>query len=291
MNAKAEDYIVTNDDVKTAGAISYWRLSGDTRLAALEAAWRAEGLDEKLLPGEPSAEVALRRSVSAQESSTRRSFKIRGGDFAGGWGLVEVNTRDGHVNTTELLRAKWDAGNQRIDIDSNYGQLRYDVYDRFPVERASLAPADISAWLIKLANGKSATSLRDSGGIYFVPRGHVEFWRQVGRAVEKCGHKVFKIPALHNTEAVEAILDAITTEANAEVEAIENDLEKIGDEAPGKRALDSRATRCRDLLKKVAEYEALLGVRLPEIQQRVEDLSSAVATAALAATGALSNAA
>jgi hypothetical protein len=291
MNAKAEDFIVTKDDVKTAGAISYWRLSGDTRLAALEAAWRAEGLDEKLLPSEPSPEVALRRSVGAQESSTRRSFKIKGGDFAGGWGLVEVDTSGGHVQTYELLRARWDAGNQRIDIDTNHHGLNTEVLNRFPVERASLAPADISSWLIKLANGKSATSLRDSGGIYFVPRGHVDFWRSVGRAVEQCGHKVFKIPALHNTEAVEAILDAITTEANAEVEAIEADLEKIGDEAPGKRALDSRATRCRDLLKKVAEYETLLGVRLPEIQARVEDLSSAVATAALVREGALSNAA
>lgn len=291
MNAKAEDYIVTNDDVKTAGAISYWRLSGDTRLADLTAAWAAEGLDEKLLPGEPSPEVALRRAVGAQESSTRRSFKIKGGDFAGGWGLVEVDTSLGHVQTYELLRAKWDAANQRIDIDASGHGLRNDVYDRFPVERASLAPADISSWLIKLANGKSATSLRDSGGIYFVPRGHVDFWRSVGRAVEKCGHKVFKIPALHNTEAVEAILDAITTEANAEVEAIEADLEKIGDDAVGKRGLASREKRCSELLKKVAEYEALLGVRLPEIQQRVEDLSSAVATAALAAAGVLSNAA
>jgi hypothetical protein len=287
-NTKSSNFIVTNTD--TAGAISYWRLSGDTTLAKLTQAWQAEGLDAALLPSEPSAEVAIRRAVVSQESANRKAFKIKGGDFNGGWGLVEVDTKDGHVNTTELIRARWDVGYQIIRTDINTlsvetSKISNEIQAAFRAARVTLASTDIGGWLVKLADGKAATSLRDSGGIYFVPRPNVAFWEQVARAIQAAGeHRVFRIPALHCDEAVEAILDSITREARDAAEEIEAELAARTEESGiGDRALASRKVRCEKLLDKIRSYETLLGVKLPEIQTRIEGLAGSVVAAALAA--------
>jgi len=287
-NTKSSNFIVTNTD--TAGAISYWRLSGETTLAKLTQAWQAEGLDPKDLPSEPSAEVALRRAIVAQESATRKAFKIKGGDFNHGWGLVDVITTDGHVTTSELIRVRWDASNQSVVLDDSNltvsSKIDSEIRDAFQAARVTLASTDIGSWLVKLADGKAATSLRDSGGIYFVPRPNVSYWERVARAVQAAGeHRVFRIPALHCDEAVEAILDSITREASDAAEEIEAELVERAttEDGIGDRALESRKARCVKLLDKIRSYETLLGVKLPEIQARIEGLAGSVAAAALAA--------
>lgn len=272
--------IIATEETKTAGAISYWRLGGETSLAKLTLEWQAVGLDPNLLPGNPSAEVCLRRAVGAVESPTRKSLKIRGGDFQGGWALVEIDTTDGHVKTQEILRAKIEGAATRIECFGE--ELANIVLDRFAALRVELAATDISAWLTKLAKDKgTATSLRESGGVYFVPRAQVEFWSKVAQALQASGaHKVFRIPAMRSEEAVAAILDAVEQEAAKLVQEVEADLE---DDKLGSRALDSRKERCDAMLAKIRTYEQLLGVKMVALQGKVEGLAVNVVAASLAA--------
>ncbi len=92
---------------------------------------------------------------------------------------------------------------------------------------------------------------------------------------------MFEVPALKSSEAVDAILDAIATEAKDEIAkleaALENDM--------GKRGLHNRSERAGAMLEKLKAYEALLGKGVETIGQRLVDLQIELSTAALAAGG------
>jgi hypothetical protein len=291
MTTHTADYVVTPDSEATAGAISYWRLSGSLALSRLEVAWKAAGLDLALLPSSPEPEVALRRAVAAQQARRRL---VRPLAKRGAWVIKdEAVASDGTDTTYETVaRVFFDGGVtfpariERVEApDVVFDTVAEGIRAAYYQHRSELQPEDVSVWLVKLAKGQSAVSLRDAGGIYFVPRPAVEFWRQVAGALQAAaeGHHVFRIPALRNDEAIDAILDAITVEAEAEAAAIEADLTAEGDQALGERALATRTKRCAQVLAKVSSYEGLLGVKLETIRERVERLQADVSAASLLA--------
>jgi hypothetical protein len=281
----SESIFVAPEASETAGAISYWRLSGNVELAALALAWAGQGLDKDLLPAQPGDEVALGRAVRDQAGKRR---VVRPLGKRGAWVIKDeaVAASGDDVVHTRVCTVKFESGSAAIEP----GEVPSDVFEAtaaairagFRQARVELAPEDISGWLIALARDRAAVSLRDSGGIYFVPRTGVEFWRKAVKAIESVGaHRIFQIPALKNSEAIDAILDAVTNETRAAAEAIEAELVAEGDDALGARALKTRAEACGSLLSKVEAYENLLGVKLPALVTRIEDLRAGVAAAAL----------
>lgn len=291
------EYIVTPESNETAGCISYWRLSGPLSLTVLRAAWEAAGLDSQLLPESPEPEVALRRAVVEQQARRRL---VRPLAKRGAWVIKdEAVTGDGSDTSYETVaRIHFDSGAWygRVPVRIEKAEAPDAVFDKvdgaireaYTRHRAELQPEDVSAWLVKLAKGQAAVSLRDAGGIYFVPRPAMEFWRRAVAVIESVStaHHVFRIPALRNSEAIDAILDAITIEAEAEAEAIEADLTAEGDAALGERALATRGRRCAAVLDKVGAYEGLLGVKLETIRERIARLQADLTAAALVAGSA-----
>jgi hypothetical protein len=282
---KSTSFVVTPEASEIAGAISYWRLSGSVSLAGLTAAWAAEGLDPELLPDTPANDVALGRAVRDLQAKRRL---VRPLARRGAWVVKdETVTADGkdviHVRVASVKFADGgpviDPGEASIEAFESVVGLIREGFRRACVE---LAPEDISYWLIGLANANASVSLRESGGIYFLPRTSTDFWRRVVRAVESCsGHRIFQIPAMKNSEAISAIFDAVVNEANRAVAAIETELLAEGDDRLGARALESRAAACDAMLTKIASYETLLGVPFDVMRSRVDDLRANVAAAAL----------
>ncbi len=283
---KTPDLIVTEESEKTAGLISYWLLSGAVTLAKLKDALVANGIDTKHLPKPPGDEVALGRAVREQAGKRRL---VRPLARHGAWAIVDevVNEIPGGAASLQYstrMRVAYDDGMLTAREDST--QAQYDamheiITTAYARHQGELAPEDISAWLIKLANANAAVTLRDTGGIYFVPRPAVPFWRSVVAALESVSaHKVFKIPAMTNSEAVEAITEAVAAEAAAAVATMTAEL--TGEKQLGAKALKTRAAECAALLAKVAQYEKLLNVQLPKVVATIEGLQASVVMASLA---------
>lgn len=288
MTNISEKFIVSDAAPETAGAISYWRLGGSVRLADLAQAWVAAGLPADQLPSEPSDKIGLSRALREVETATRRAIAIKGGDFAGGWGLVDVITTDGNVSTRQVLRVKRGATDKALNIvvdpayeyedsdavaDPISGQLRR----AYGNARAELAATDVSQWLIDLALRAGAVSLRESGGVYFIPRDAVDRWATIAGVVASVStgrYDVFRIPALQTQEAVEAILASLEAEANNTIAAFEADLIKAGDDALGIRALAKRTRDAQELGTKLGKYEALLGVKLDTVRTTLETVQA-----------------
>ncbi len=305
---KTPDLIVTEESEKTAGLISYWRLSGVVTLARLKDALVANGVDTKHLPKPPSDEVAFGRAVREQAAKRRL---VRPLARHGAWAIVDETVipavaADGAVAALPerlrydtCLRVNY-TGNGPEFRDAAGGVFTADAVPSRPTplhvaqahaaqaitvayvrHQGELVPEDISAWLVKLANANAAVNLRDTGGIYFVPRPAVSFWRSVVAALESVSaHKVFKIPAMTNSEAVEAITEAVAAEAEKAVATMTAEL--TGETQLGAKALKTRAAECTALLAKVAQYEKLLNVQLPKVVATIEGLQASVVMASLA---------
>jgi hypothetical protein len=281
---KTKEQFVIVDTVQTAGCVSYFRVASDTDLTTLAAAWTKVGLDAALLPKPPKDEVALGRAVNAQAEKRRL---VRPLERRGAWAVVEETVQPGATPTYRtLVTVKSVNGNPQVSMADGtaleWAQIDTAVRAAYAHHRNMLAHGDVSAWLIDLAYTQSAVSLRESGGVYFIPRPAVDFWMKVVSAVDAAGSSVFTIPAMRTAEAVAAITDAITAEATAMAQTVEDELMLTGDEALGKRALNTRVETAMELLKKLSTYEELIGQQL-EIRKRVELLSANVTAAALTA--------
>ena len=283
MNAHTgAGYVVPADmNIPTAGAIAWWRLKGTVSHSDLLAAWSSAGLDTSLLPLPPTPEQGLRRALKEQEE---RRVMARPLGKKGSFALVEESLTGKDLEYRTLFKISVDlVGNLHFeDATSAHASHEQQIREAYAKHVSALSQGDISGWLVELAYHVKAVSLRDTGGIYFVPSTQLQLWRTVvGVLREVSEAQMFEVPALKSSEAVDAILDAIATEAKDEIAkleaALENDM--------GKRGLHNRSERAGAMLEKLKAYEALLGKGVETIGQRLVDLQIELSTAALAAGG------
>lgn len=281
-----EQLVITESVVAVAGAVSYWRIASDTNLVTLAAAWKKHGLAEDQLPTPPKDEVALGRAVA---DMVEKRVLVRPLARRGAWGIVQetVTERPGttpRLDHTTLVNVFFRQGQMVVEQAQGTWEQRNlyvaRVDDAFNRHRNSLAHSDISSWLLGIAYKLGAVSLRDSGGVYFIPRKDIEIWNKVADAVEETGSTIFRIPAMRTAETVAAITDALTAEAAAVAQTMEDELMATGDDALGVRALKTRAVSATALLEKLSTYEELIGRQL-DIRQRIESLSANIVAVAL----------
>ena len=284
---KTREQLVITDTVEIAGCVSYMRCASETDLNRLTDAWRAQELNTDELPAPPKDEVALGRAVNAQGGKRRL---VRPLARRGAWAIVDETVVEGQPPTYRTLMTvrmlQGEPNGSRVDAtDVEYMDLRLAIEGSYKTHRLMLAHSDVSAWLIDIAYKLGAVSLRESGGVYFIPRDNTSIWMKVAAALDAAGSSVFTIPAMKTAEAVAAITDAITAEAVALTQKMEDELMATGDDALGKRALGTRVQAAMELLSKLSTYETLIGKQL-EVRQRVELLSANVTAAAMTAASA-----
>lgn len=271
---------VTTDLAEVAGAVVWWKQVGPTNVQAVAAAVLAAGFDEAWIPKACTPARALRLTMRKMRERHLFERSLPGG----GWALVAERAALGDAglehNTSLSVRQDPDSGALSFEPP---GHARAPQIEAVYREMLGESPhSATSRWLTGRTEAVQALSLREGGGIYFVPRPRLEVWRHLTAAVKSCtGHHFAEVPALRSEEAVAAILASLTEEAGAR--AAELEAEIMGGELSDK-ALGTRADRCREISTKVAEYEALIGRAAPELSARLEALQASIAAAKLIAT-------
>lgn len=292
MNATSKDNGTTSNVIalpqglagNSTGAVVWWELTGNISHPALVRAWEAEGLDPTLLPELPSAKVALTRAVDdlAKESTARKKHRVSDAN----WLVYDVVAKEGEkAEFIEIFDASLNKDKSGPVVEVREGAdpgLSRQVRDRFFVHQSRLEAQDVGTWLsTKMLSKLQAVSLRNRGGIYFVSRDQVEMFGKIKSALSKVStHLVFKMDALKSDEAVEAILHAITTEANTQAEEIEKVLDAGG---VGARAYKTQREKAEEMIAKVEAYEKLLDKNLEGFRERLGDLAASSMEAAMAA--------
>jgi len=276
--------VALDQGTKEAGAIVWWRMSGDTQRADLVTAYIAAGLNEKEVWGDPGPASALRRSMHSLEEKRRL---VRPLEKRGAWALVTENVKGEDISHTNLATVHL-GDDDKPTMNPVIPDLLQPILDGFDYYSRTWTTDDVSSWLThRVLHSCNAVTLRDTGGVYFVPRNLLDLWRRIVGALRSVSaHRVFEVPALASEEAVASILDAVEREATTAATAMEEDLVEA---ELGARALRNRAEKCAAVVRKVESYEALLGTKLDVLRDRLLTLQGQLAAAALVALAAKSD--
>lgn len=264
----------------TAGLITWWKLAGDVEIEKLRGAWDAAGHDPQLLPAANAPGAALKEAIRELAAKRRLGRPLGRGE---GYALVAETPVAEDLEYTTLCTARM--VNNELEIQPTGGIHDQRIRDAYARQRKVVRSDRIGSWLADLTRLCHAVGLRETGGIYFVPRDEAPRFRAwVEAFMEASEAVIYEVPALRSDEAVRAVLDSLTREADEELAEVEEKMDE--DTKPGhytKLRLGSCERRCESLMGKLGAYESLLGDKLDAVRERLEATKAGVVEAMLLA--------
>jgi hypothetical protein len=275
------EFVLVDESVQGAGAMTYWTMSGDVDAAALKAEWVARNLPESMLVEPPSAQVAMTRALRALEDD---SLKIESADDSDESALM-VKGKDERGLPKWTAIATWrlnKAGRpeQVFAADDDCKAIDGNVQTIFNAELERISTTDVASWLKRLAVfALHGVVMRESGGIYFIPPAALPTWQAIKSAVEAATqHKVYCVSMLKADGAVEAIMSAIMAETKQELETLRSALDAHADgtKPKGHVGLESLAHKAAEKKSKLAAYSAFLGTAMPQLETQLEEMKASL---------------
>lgn len=275
--------IINDANPENAGAVIYFRRGGgEVECSTLKKAWELTDLDAKELPKPPSAATALKRSLDEQKNRSRLVRPLKG---ERGYALVlERHDEDNDLDYTVDLTVRLD-DMKLATFNNPEHPLASQIMLRQIYHRSVYNEQDISAFIIDIAKKHDAVSLRDTGGIYFIPRTHLEEFNKRAEVLEQnTGLTVFRIPAEDSANTVKAVLAAIEDEAQKGIEEVKAFMYPEDDSQPGERAIKTKLSKVKELSSKVSRYESLLGKSLESFKTKLSSLQTDMTVMTLASS-------
>ena len=275
--------IAVDSTVQNAGAVTWWRLSGDVDAQRLFRAWDARGWDIADLPTQPSNASTLRRVLREKFGGPRCLIQALNGVAFAVVDVAVVSTDAAapmaDAEYTTRFKIRLDAIDELLESDSLTGSELAHLQTEYDRARSTYEASTLSGWLVGQVEQRKAIRLRDTGGIYFVPEGYVQSWRSFGEVLaEASDSRVYEVPAVKNEQAMVALVEALSQELQSRVTLLDQD---IADR--GVRGLRSKAARCEELAEKVRVYESLFSVKLDALNDMVSRLDGRIVEATLVA--------
>jgi len=266
-----------------AGAVTWWRLQGDVDYATLERVWVEAGFAVEDLPSPTSDSVALRRALERYRDSKTLVRPHPTGGFSVVDELYDEESEELDYTTRFTAWIDYEAQSLLFDREVD-DEIADAIVAAFEEQRGRLSASDLSSWMVRRARALSAVALRDTGGIYFIPEPTAPTWSAFADVVAQVSaSRVYELPALKTERAVEALLEAVIAEAAEETRKLEEALDAADEHTA--RGLKGKASRCKAIADKLRLYEDLLGVRMPNISERVTELDARIVEATLVAAG------
>ena len=260
------------------GTLCWWSLNGATiETAALAAKAKAAGLDERYLPKPIKAVAAFRRGW---RSAARRC--------PSGLLLREIG------ETPERI----EVGLVKEDADVEHASLDYGVVGRITFEKATETmvvhhASDITAEVQRLYGvhhdhgsddirtmltalmREAGVSIRDAGGVYFVPPSFGSTLAAMCTVVEGIGHNhVFTLPVADVGDAKATLADVARATLDDEIRALEAELDAFASGGAETRegTLARRLTKFDELRSRVALFSSCLSFKADGLVEKIGGL-------------------
>lgn len=272
---------------KHVGDIIWWTLA-DARIARslLESVWSDAGLCSAWLPEPPTPEKALRTAVrEAQVGQHQHLVRLGKEDAHELVFAVMFETRDGtgNVSVTQEARVRLDRhAPTQLDSDQPGHELVAAISSAYDRLLTTHTPDDVRRALLKTLSACAAVTLRDHGGVYWVPAPHAATLRQLKAAVSNIGASRLDVVPIHaSPEANAALGNAARASIEDEITALRTEIDGFLAEPPRFASTLTRRLEIFDGLRSKARlYHTVL-------QVQVQDLEAALAKLTLQVEGLL----
>ena len=181
------------------GDLIWWTLA-EARIdrSTLENIWAGAQLAPEYLPDPPTAEKALKSAVrEAALGQPDRLIRLGKEDEAEIVFAVVRETKhtDGSITYQQETRVILDRQVESVSFDIPGHDLAGVITTRFGELRSTHMADDVRRAMMKVLDACAAVTLRDHGGVYWVPAPYAETVRRLQGAIEKIGSsRVYLLP-------------------------------------------------------------------------------------------------
>lgn len=272
----------------TAGAhlgdLIWWALA-DARIGRteLEQVWASAQLDPALLPEPPTVEKALKTAV--RETHAGHTDRLLRLGLENESHIIYAVVRehrgdDGSVSFTQETRIVLDRTSEKLTSDDPHHDLAQLVAAKFAELRTTHTPDDLRRAMLRVLDACAAVTLRDHGGVYWVPAPHAETARRLQACVEKIGSsKVYLLPVHASPDANRTLGDSAKLAIEDELAALKAEVEGFLQQPPERVSTLVRRLDAFEALKVRAElYRSVLQVQVLDLEKTLGELTLSVET-------------
>jgi uncharacterized protein DUF6744 len=264
------------------GDMVWWTLS-DASLdrTSLVAKWTGAGLSADLLPEPPTAEKALRLAVrSSQVGQTEylvRLAKDADGELI--YAVVrEENLGGGKLEHNQEAQVELKKAARAIVSDVPGHTLVRAIDESFHQLLDTHTSDDVRRTLVRTLHTLSAVTLREGGGVYWVPRTHAETVRRLEQAVGQLGKSVFYVVPVHQTDDGTKTLGVVARGSlETELAALREELEAFKAQPPDRPStLQRRLEAFEELRSRAQLYQDILHIQKEDLEQQLTSMAASV---------------
>jgi hypothetical protein len=268
---------VINGHMKVGGLVTFWQIAEWTEHALLQAGLTDAGFGD-FVPPTRAPVTALKDALTDVLGGPRVLVRPLSKD---GFVVVREDRGEEDNQYTTLMQAK--VGDNVI-LYKPLNDKALAVTESYNRHIGYVSAGSVAGCLVKIMDSLGKTTLRESGGLYWLPDSQLSKWEAVAKATEaavaKGNTRIYFLRHLMDADACRAIRDAVQTEILAEAQRLEAELMDSTVEL-GERALSHRGRLCIDLKARIVSFEELLGESLASLRQAVDGVETALAAAAL----------
>jgi hypothetical protein len=266
------------------GDLIWWTLA-EARIdrATLERIWAGAQLAPEYLPDPPTAEKALKAAVrEGAVGQSDRLVRLGKEDEAEIVFAVVRETKhaDGSVTYQQETRIILDRKAESVSSDIVGHDLAGVITTRFGELRATHTTDDIRRAMMKALDGCAAVTLRDHGGVYWVPAPYAGTLRRLQSAIEKIGSsRVYILPIHASADATRTLGDAAKLAIEDELAALKTEVEGFMASPPDRPStLVRRLDAFEGLQARANLYRDVLQVHVQDLEKTLAGLTGSVET-------------
>jgi len=264
------------------GDLVWWTLSdATTDRHTLESTWRTAGLDTSLLPEPPTAEKALKTSIrGCQVGQTERLIRLGKEDDAQLIFAIVHERRldDGSLEHYQEARVILDRKREHLSSDVPGHEVAIAIQDAFSRLRTTHTPDDVRRAIVKALHSFAAVTLREGGGVYWVPRSFAEHLRRLQQAIEQLGaSRFYLVPVHESADASRTLGEVARGSLESELADLQAELEAFKSAPPERASTLHRRMEAFEALRNRAQlYRDVLKVQVEDLERNLADMAASV---------------
>lgn len=264
------------------GDIIFWQLA-DARVehSTLEAIWRQAQFDVGLLPEAPSAERALKQAVREAQVG-RRDRMIRLGLESESqivFAVVREHRDDnGNLSYAQEARVVLDRSTETLTSDWYEHEAVKTIFAGYGVLRTTHTSDDVRRAVVRALAEWAAVTLREGGGVYWVPSPYAQQLRSLQSAIEKLGHSRVHLLPVHQSQDAGRSLGVIATASlEAELAQLQAEIAAFVSSPPERTSTLQRRFESFEALRNRARlYRSILSVQVTDLDAQLDQMVATV---------------
>jgi hypothetical protein len=264
------------------GDLLWWTLE-DARISCSQLAhvWTSSGLSPELLPEVPTAEKAL-KTACREQAVGRSDYLVRlGKDDAQELVFAVVREEkdpEGNVRHSQEARLALHHSTRAFETDAPGHVLVRAICEAYAGLLNMHTADDIRRTVLRALDSFAAVTLREHGGVYWVPVPYATEVRRLQQAVSRIGRSRLDLVPVHATPEGNASLGAAAHSAlEREIGDLQVEIRAFVDEPPDRSAtLVRRLAVFEDLRAKAQLYRNVLDVQVADLETSLTDLTGKV---------------